>query len=82
MSRFFSEKYDRLIPYTPGEQPQGRKYIKLNTNESPFPPSPRARQLAKEAAETLLANDPDLTTCPATAERIAELFTQAQDTLN
>ena len=37
---------------------------------------------AQEAAETLLANDPDLTTCPATAERIAELFTQAQDTLN
>ena len=37
---------------------------------------------AQDAAETLLAVDPDLATCPATAERIAELFTQAQDTLN
>jgi len=37
---------------------------------------------AQEAAEKLLAVDPDLITCPATAERIAELFTQAQDTLN
>ena len=37
---------------------------------------------AQEAAEKLLAEDPDLVTCPATAERIAELFTQAQDTLN
>ena len=37
---------------------------------------------AQDAAESLLAKDPDLATCPATAERIAELFTQAQDTLN
>ena len=37
---------------------------------------------AQEAAEKLLAEDPDLVTCPATAERIAELFSQAQDTLN
>ena len=59
MSRFFSEKYAALSPYTPGEQPKERKYIKLNTNESPFPPSPTAQRLAKEAAETLeLYSDP------------------------
>ena len=32
MSRFFSGKYDTLTPYTPGEQPKGMTFIKLNTN--------------------------------------------------
>lgn len=40
MSRFFNSAYRTLTPYTPGEQPQDKKYIKLNTNESPFPPAP------------------------------------------
>ncbi|MBR4728225.1 MAG: histidinol-phosphate transaminase [Clostridia bacterium] len=59
MSRFFSEKYAALTPYTPGEQPQDQQYIKLNTNESPFPPAPAALRMAAEAAEKLqLYSDP------------------------
>ena len=59
MSRFFSRKYAALTPYTPGEQPQDMKYIKLNTNESPFPPSPMAQRLARQAAGDLnLYSDP------------------------
>ncbi len=40
MSRFFHPKYETLEAYTPGEQPRDKAYIKLNTNESPYPPSP------------------------------------------
>lgn len=60
MSRFFSEKFASLTPYTPGEQPQDRQYVKLNTNESPFPPSPRAQAYAKRESEKLeLYSDPE-----------------------
>ena len=60
MSRFLKEKYKGLRPYTPGEQPQDKKYIKLNTNESPYPPSQRAVELAKEElGKLMLYPDPD-----------------------
>lgn len=70
MSKFFSQKYKNLIPYTPGEQPKDMKYIKLNTNESPFPPSSRAQEYAKEVAQKLqLYPDPE---CRQLTESIAE----------
>ncbi len=72
MSRFFSQKYKNLIPYTPGEQPKDMKYIKLNTNESPFPPSPKAQEYAKKASENLqLYPDPE---CRTLTEKIAGHF--------
>lgn len=60
MSRFLNSDLARLVPYTPGEQPKDTKYIKLNTNESPFAPSPLSQKLASEAAEKLeLYSDPE-----------------------
>lgn len=71
MSRFFSEKYNTLTPYTPGEQPKGQQYIKLNTNESPFPPSVAAQKLAAaEAARLELYSDPECRDLVAAAAEI------------
>lgn len=77
MSRFFSKKYEKLTPYTPGEQPRERKYIKLNTNESPFPPSKKAIEGAAEAAQNLqLYSDP---TCKVLHEKLAEVLEVSPD---
>ena len=64
MSRFFSQTLSGLEPYTPGEQPRGiQNLIKLNTNESPFPPSPRAVEAigAQQVRELRLYSDPACT---------------------
>ncbi|MEG1988267.1 MAG: histidinol-phosphate transaminase [Oscillibacter sp.] len=72
MSRFISEEASRLAPYTPGEQPQDAQYVKLNTNESPFPPSPKVVK-AISRAELLKLNlysDPTAAKlCAAIAKR-------------
>lgn len=62
MSKFFHSAYRNLTPYTPGEQPQDKKYIKLNTNESPFPPAPDVIEAvnASEAMDLRLYSDPEL----------------------
>lgn len=60
MSKFFSSKYSKLVPYTPGEQPQDKKYIKLNTNESPFSPSSNVTEAVKnKVADLRLYSDPE-----------------------
>ena len=61
MSRFLSKEYAPLKEYVPGEQPRDRRYIKLNTNESPYPPSPAVlAAVSAAAAEKLcLYSDPE-----------------------
>ena len=77
MSRFFSKKLASLTPYTPGEQPQDKQYVKLNTNESPFLPSERAQRLAAEAAAQLqLYPDP---TCHILRQKLGELYGLSAD---
>ncbi len=72
MSRFFSEKYKTLTPYTPGEQPRDMKYIKLNTNESPYLPSEKATEMATMAARELqLYPDPE---CHELHSKLAALY--------
>jgi len=60
MSKFFSSRFSALKPYTPGEQPKDTVYIKLNTNESPFPPSEAVRKAVEcEAGKLQLYSDPE-----------------------
>ena len=72
MSRFLREAFRSLEVYVPGEQPRDKKYIKLNTNESPFPPSPQVLSaVAGQAGDLQLYSDPECTALRMTA---AEVF--------
>ena len=59
MNRFWSKRIQNITPYTPGEQPKDRQFIKLNTNECPYPPSPKVRGAIQEAANDRLRLYPD-----------------------
>lgn len=60
MSRYLSPRLASLTPYTPGEQPRDAQYIKLNTNESPFPPAPGVMEAITraEVEKLCLYSDP------------------------
>ena len=77
MSRFFSEKYKELKAYVPGEQPKDMKYIKLNTNESPFPPSPAVISAVEaEVPKLRLYSDPE---CTPLVDEFARVFGVERD---
>jgi histidinol-phosphate aminotransferase len=59
MSKFWNERVQKLDPYVPGEQPKDKKYVKLNTNENPYPPSPKVVEAIKQAVNDQLRLYPD-----------------------
>lgn len=73
MSRFLNQQYQSLVAYTPGEQPRDMQYIKLNTNESPYPPAPSVVEaMTGEQVELLrLYSDP---TAKNLKEKLAGLY--------
>ncbi|NMP36666.1 MAG: histidinol-phosphate transaminase [Clostridiales bacterium] len=74
MSRFLNEKYSSLKPYVPGEQPQDMpRLIKLNTNESPFPPSKKVLEVItpEQSSRLRLYSDPE---CRPLTDMIAKFY--------
>ena len=73
MSKFLSNKYAALTPYVPGEQPKDMQDIKLNTTESPFPPSQSVIDAVNsgEVAKLYLYPDP---VCSVLKQKLAGLY--------
>ena len=70
MSRFFTSRFANLTPYVPGEQPRdGQVFVKLNTNENPYPPPPAVFEEVKRARPLNLYPD---TECTRLRQLIAE----------
>ena len=70
--REFEKNIRKVEPYVPGEQPQN-KVIKLNTNENPYPPSPRAAKALEEMDTDRLRLYPD-PACTALTEALADYY--------
>lgn len=73
MSKYWSDAIKRLTPYVPGEQPKESGITKLNTNENPYPPSPKAAAVINgfDTAKLRLYSDPD---CTQLKDSLAEHF--------
>lgn len=78
MSRYLSARYQALDRYVPGEQPQDKQYIKLNTNESPYPPSPEviASIGDREVSDLRLYSDPE---CKLLRSKLADRYSVAPE---
>ena len=57
--RSWEKNIRKVVPYVPGEQPKGNHLIKLNTNENPYPPSPRVKNALREMEYDLFRKYPD-----------------------
>lgn len=73
MSRYLQQRYQAMEAYVPGEQPRDMQYIKLNTNESPYPPAPAVLEAVQQQdiADLRLYSDP---TGAALKEKLAGLY--------
>lgn len=73
MSQYWSQIIHELKPYVPGEQPRGNNIIKLNTNENPYPPSPRVIDAIVKKADASLRRYPD-PNCDALKQVLADYY--------
>ena len=79
MSKYLNRKYNNVFPYVPGEQPIENDLIKLNTNESPFPPSALALIMSRKiAGELNLYSDPE---CRLLTQVVSEYYNVDKDQL-
>ena len=78
MSKFWNDKVKEIEPYVPGEQPTDKKYIKLNTNENPYPPADNVIEAMKNAVNDDLKLYPD-PTCSELIEEIAKYYSLNKD---
>lgn len=74
--QMFADRMKNLTPYTPGEQPQDGRYIKLNTNENPYPPTPLIKDFLSDVDTSKLNLYPD-----PTSKKLREAIAEAE-TLN
>ncbi len=77
---YFRENIDRMDGYTPGEQPKDMRYIKLNTNENPYPPSPAVAKALKSFCSDKLRLYPDPMACEL-RKTIADIFRLKQENI-
>ena len=73
MSEYWNSRTKNLSPYVPGEQPKDRQFIKLNTNENPYPPSPKVIEAIQKVTNESLRLYPD-PSCTALREVIAARY--------
>ena len=78
MSIYWSKLTKSQVPYVPGEQPKDKKYIKLNTNENPYPPSPKVLEAIKNTANEDLRLYPD-PECTALRAVIAKYYNLSEE---